>query len=45
MLNLVWSKEQNVKEAVVSAYRKLYLEPGKENMRYVGTLGFRKKME
>ena len=26
MLVLVWSKEQSVKDAVVSAYKRLYLE-------------------
>ena len=33
MLNLVWSKESAVKEAVVKAYRRLYLEPRGDNPR------------
>ena len=34
MMLLVWSKEQTVKEAVVSAYRQLYLSPDANSSRY-----------
>ena len=33
MLVLIWSKEQNVKEAVVTAYKRLYLNPDGSNAR------------
>ena len=33
MMLLVWSKEQTVKEAVVSAYRRLYLSPDANSSR------------
>ncbi len=29
MLNLVWSNESTVKDAVVSAYKRLYIDSGK----------------
>ena len=31
MLALVWSRDTAVREAVVNAYRKLYIEPKQEN--------------
>lgn len=37
MLVLIWSKEASVKEAVVNAYRRLYLNPQGGNQRWVGT--------
>lgn len=33
MMVLVWSQESTVKEAVVAAYRTLYLEPKEKNQR------------
>ena len=35
MLVLIWSKESGVKEAVVEAYKRLYLRPEGPNPRYV----------
>ena len=35
MLALIWSRDAAVKEAVVNAYRKLYIEPRHENQKYV----------
>ena len=35
MLALVWSRDNAVKEAVVRAYRKLYIETCREDQRYV----------
>ncbi len=33
MLALIWSRDTTVKEAVVNAYKKLYIETGIENER------------
>ena len=33
MLHLIWSRESSVKEAVVSAYKRLYLNPQGGNQR------------
>ena len=35
MLALIWSRDAAVKETVVNAYRKLYIEPRQENDKYV----------
>lgn len=35
MLLLIWSKEQNVKDAVVAAYKRLYFNPDSGNARHV----------
>lgn len=35
MLPLIWSKETGIKEAVVAAYKRLYLNPQGGNARYV----------
>ena len=35
MMVLVWSKEQGVKDAVVAAYKRLYLNPQGGTQRYV----------
>jgi condensin complex subunit 1 len=35
MLVLIWSKEQVVKEAVVNAYRRLYMNSQSTNARYI----------
>ncbi len=34
MLPLVWSKEPGIKEAVLNAYRQLYLSPSGDSERY-----------
>ena len=34
MLPLIWSKESGVKDAVVAAYKRLYLNPQGGNQRY-----------
>ncbi len=34
MLVLIWSKEGNIKDAVVAAYKRLYLNPQGNNPRY-----------
>lgn len=34
MLPLVWSREPGIKEAVVNAYRRLYLSPSGDSERY-----------
>ena len=33
MLVLIWSKENNIKDAVVAAYKRLYLNPQGNNVR------------
>ena len=35
MLALIWSRDATVKETVVNAYRKLYIEPRQENDKYI----------
>lgn len=35
MLALIWSRDGAVKEAVVNAYRMLYIEPRQENQKWV----------
>lgn len=40
MLPLIWSKEPGVREAVLNAYRQLYLNPKGDSARYMGTLAF-----
>jgi condensin complex subunit 1 len=35
MLPLIWSKEPGVREAVLNAYRQLYLNPKGDSARYV----------
>lgn len=34
MLPLIWSKEPGIKEAVLNAYRQLYLSPSEDSERY-----------
>lgn len=34
MLSLVWSKEQGIKQAVVEAYKRVYLSQNASNPRY-----------
>jgi len=34
MLPLIWSKEPGIKEAVLNAYRQLYLSPSGDSERY-----------
>lgn len=36
MLPLIWSKEPGVREAVLNAYRQLYLSPKGDSARYLG---------
>ena len=38
MLGLVWSKEQSIKEAIIEAYKRLYLRAERENPRYLHAL-------
>lgn len=38
MLVLIWSKEANIKDAVVAAYKRLYLNPQGNNPRYLNTV-------
>lgn len=40
MLPLIWSKEPGVREAVLNAYRQLYLSPKGDSARYMGFLVF-----
>lgn len=40
MLPLIWSKEPGVREAVLNAYRQLYLNPKGDSARYMGFLVF-----
>lgn len=35
MLPLIWSRESGIKEAVVGAYKRLYLSPADSNQRYI----------
>lgn len=39
MLPLVWSKEPGIRETVLSAYRRLYLNPGGDSERYGTAVG------
>lgn len=39
MLPLIWSKEPGVRDAVLNAYRQLYLKPKGDSARYTGCIG------
>ena len=40
MLPLIWSKEPGVRDAVLNAYRQLYLKPKGDSARYTGCIAF-----